>query len=119
MKVGDNPSEELKLFVKNEVTALKVVQHPNVIQLLDYKDETKFQANENYVRNVSYIALEHAPNGDLIKLITTFGKMPERIARFYFTQLVNTLDHIHSNGYCHLDIKPDNILFGKDWNLKL
>jgi len=119
IKVGDSPADEVTQFIKNEITALKVVEHQNIVQLLDFKEEAKFQTNENYTRKVSYIALELASKGDLINLITTYGKLPERITRFYFGQLISTLEHIHSNGYSHMDIKPDNLLFDKHWNLKL
>jgi len=68
---------------------------------------------------VGYIALELAQHGDLINIITKFGKLPESIARLYFGQLVEVLEFIHMKGYSHLDIKPDNILFDKNYNLKL
>jgi serine/threonine protein kinase len=68
---------------------------------------------------VAYLALELAEMGDLIKVITTHGKFSEEIARLYFGQLVDVLEYIHLKGYCHRDIKPDNILFDLDYNLKL
>jgi serine/threonine protein kinase len=43
----------------------------------------------------------------------------EMIALFLFKQLIEALEYIHTKGYCHKDIKPDNLLFDKDFNLLL
>mmetsp|Transcript_15068 Transcript_15068/g.12783 ORF Transcript_15068/g.12783 Transcript_15068/m.12783 type:complete len:89 (-) Transcript_15068:754-1020(-) len=43
----------------------------------------------------------------------------ETLVRTYFHQLVNAVEHIHSKGYAHLDIKTENLLLGKDYALKV
>lgn len=109
----------MKQFLRNEASILKAVEHPNIVKLLEFSEEEKYTTSDTYTRKVAYLALEVAEKGDLIKLISKFGKLPESAAKFYFSQLINTLEYIHSSGYCHLDIKPDNILLDKDYNLKL
>lgn len=68
------------------------------------------------IRNA--IVLEHAVNGDLFPYISC-GPLPASVCRFYFGQLLEAVDHLHANGYCHLDIKPENLLFDERFNLKL
>mmetsp|Transcript_19492 Transcript_19492/g.21800 ORF Transcript_19492/g.21800 Transcript_19492/m.21800 type:complete len:103 (+) Transcript_19492:357-665(+) len=41
------------------------------------------------------------------------------MSRFLFHQLIEGLDYIHQKGIYHKDIKPENLMFSKDFNLKL
>lgn len=45
--------------------------------------------------------------------------MEEDIAHFYFRQLVNGVDFLHSRGVAHRDIKPENLLLDENGNLKI
>ena len=45
--------------------------------------------------------------------------MKEDLARYYFKQLLEGIDHCHSRGVTHRDLKPENLLIGADSNLKL
>lgn len=47
------------------------------------------------------------------------GAFPESVARFYFKQLIDGLDYLHSSGIAHRDLKPDNLLLTKDFVLKI
>lgn len=47
------------------------------------------------------------------------GPFSDKICRFYFRQLIDVLEYIHSQGIAHRDIKPENILFDDQFNLKL
>ena len=41
------------------------------------------------------------------------------IIKFYFHQLIKALTYLHTYGYAHRDVKPENILIDKNFNLKL
>lgn len=45
--------------------------------------------------------------------------MPEELARTYFHMLVDAIEHMHSMGVYHLDIKPQNILLDRSFQIKL
>lgn len=98
---------------------MKLVEHPNIIKLIDFSDNAYYSTPTCCSKKVSFLALELAEEGSLVDFITTYGPFHEKLARFYFSQLIQTLDHIHSQGCWHLDIKPDNILFDSEYNLKL
>jgi len=61
--------------------------------------------------------LEYGVNDCLVDYIDEKRGCGEMIALFLFRQLVEALEYIHKKGYCHKDIKPDNLLFDKDFNL--
>lgn len=41
------------------------------------------------------------------------------MSRYYFRQLIEALDHCHSQGFAHRDLKPENLLFDEHFNLLL
>ncbi len=48
---------------------------------------------------------------DLLDLLNeNSGKMPEKMACFYFAQLLEAVTLMHENGFCHRDIKPENCM---------
>ena len=66
-----------------------------------------------------YIALEYAEYGELFDFIAETGKFSEEEGRFYFQQLIRALNYLHTLGYTYRDVKPENILIDKNFNLKL
>lgn len=63
--------------------------------------------------------MELALGGDLFNLIESEKGVEQDIAHFYFRQLINGIDFLHSQGVAHRDIKPENLLLDKNGNLKI
>jgi len=95
------------------------LSHPNIIQVYASYPHLRLaclpQAN-----SVSGILMEYAPNGDLCDFLSsTSGQLSEPAIRTLFLQLLDAIEYLHTQGYAHMDIKPDNLLLGQDFSLKL
>jgi len=79
--------------------------------------ETKYN---NKLEKNSYLLLELAPYGDFYELIRE-RKVPfdEKMLRTFFHQLIEGLEYLHSQGVAHLDLKPENLLLGENFLLKI
>lgn len=64
------------------------------------------------------MVMEYMPGGDLVNLTSTYD-VPEKWAKFYTAEVVLALDAIHSMGFIHRDVKPDNMLLDRHGHLKL
>ena len=111
-----------------ELTALNAVGrggHPNVLECLGEDTLEPAQVPPPSSRGYSHVrrCLKLSlcdPRGDLFH-IAFRGSTLLTIAdvQGYARQMVKGLEHIHSQGYAHLDIKPDNMLVNADGTLKI
>ena len=87
--------------------------------MLNYWEGIVAVKSDNSKLDVIYIALEYAEYGELFDFIAETGKFSEEEGRFYFQQLIRALNYLHTLGYTYRDVKPENILIDKNFNLKL
>ncbi|KAG0165932.1 hypothetical protein DFQ28_006541 [Apophysomyces sp. BC1034] len=96
-------------FVKREIEIQSHLRHSNILSLFGYFHDD---------RHV-YMVLEYAGQGELYSILRERGRLPERTAVIYITQIVRALRYIHRLGVIHRDLKPENVLIGNDGQLKL
>ena len=66
-----------------------------------------------------YLVMEYLPGGDLMGLLIARDIFTEEEAKFYISEMILAIDSIHELDCIHRDIKPDNVLIGKDGHIKL
>jgi len=95
--------------VKKEITILKDLDHPNIVQIFEVLMSTEYL----------YIVMDFVSGGELYSKITRTGKLPDKECRRYVRQLCSALNYCHARNVCHRDIKPENILLDKNDNALL
>ncbi|KAL5960574.1 Serine/threonine-protein kinase SCH9 [Taenia solium] len=63
------------------------------------------------------LVLQKGSGYDLGDLISNFDYLDEKDARFYSCEIICGLEHLHSMGIVHLDIKPTNMLIADSGHL--
>jgi len=90
---------ELKM-IKNEISIMKVVDHPNIVKLYEF-----FEDDENF-----YIIQEFCSGGQLFEAILKKKTFSENEAAEIMTQLLSAIAHCHQRKIVHRDVKPENLL---------
>lgn len=57
-----------------------------------------------------FAVMDHLVGGGLLRFMSAQTLLSEGDAAFIVAQIVCACQHMHSLGYCHGDLKPDNIL---------
>jgi len=117
MKIFKYKNNQVTKPYRNEAR-FSSVRHPNIMSVLSAVDHKMISLN-GVICPVSYILMEVA-NCDFLDLIhySEFAN-DEKLARTYFHQLIEGLEFLHSQGLSHMDLKPENLLLGKDYKLKI
>jgi len=98
--------EELKeRFLREARLAIKL-RHPNIAQLYDFTvDEEGGSA---------FIVLEYIQGTTLEDLLALHGAPPLGLALEIAQQSLRALAYLHSRGFIHRDISPDNLMLTED-----
>lgn len=96
-------NRQLQKQLEVELNALKTINSPNVIQLLDVIKTT----------NNVYMVMEHCSGGDLEHYLALHKRVEEPLAKRWLWNLLNAMSCLHANGIIHRDIKPANILLSE------
>lgn len=67
----------------------------------------------------SIIVLEYAEKGDLFEYISITKAFRAEFCRAIFKGLLNGIEHLNDLGITHRDMKPENVLFNDDFQLKI
>lgn len=104
--VGD---EEFIRRFRREAQSAASLSHPNVVSIYDVGQEDE----------VHYIVMEYVEGYNLNEIIKEKAPLQVEESMRIASQICDALDHAHHNGIIHRDIKPHNILIGKNGRVKV
>lgn len=106
--------------VEKEIQILNGLKHSNIVNILGYgSDGHVKKPSGREIKNLVFIMLEYVTGGLLFDLCQTLGGMGEDAGRYFMTQLIDSIEYIHTKGVVHRDLKLENILVDDDVNLKV
>lgn len=106
--------------IRNELSCLRQLEHDQLIKLVDHNLQGEMvKPEKKKSRKVSYLILEYAENGEIFQFLKKTRGFPIPIVKFYFKQLLEGVLFMHKEGIFHRDLKLENLLLDKDFNLKI
>lgn len=95
-------------------------QHENVVKLRGYgTNGVVIRPKGQRCDNLVYIMMDYVEGGLLFDFVKKMGGVGEEAGRDFLAQMLDVLEHMHSKGVVHRDLKLENILVDYDLNLKL
>ena len=104
-------------MVAEEIAIMKKLNHPNVVKLYEVLETP----------TTVYLFIEFYPQGPVIDLenemqaqenvtgeVPTYTKLATQTVRRYVRDIIKGLSYLHAHGVIHQDLKPNNLLLGKD-----
>jgi serine/threonine protein kinase len=120
MKVMKNSSRLLySNIVQNEIDRYKVLDSPYIAKMIDHNMNGVQREGSAAIKKKAYLIMDYINRGELFDYIILNKKLYTKVARYYFRQLIEILEELDNKGICHRDIKVDNLLLDRDYNLKL
>lgn len=95
--------------VRREAEILMLIQHPNVIELYEVLETSKY----------FFFMMEVVERGELSEYIEQKYRLTELNSCLIFQQIISAIEYMHSRGITHRDIKPSNILIDYNQTIKL
>ncbi|MBE6631891.1 MAG: PASTA domain-containing protein [Ruminococcaceae bacterium] len=98
----------VKRFV-NESRAVSMLSHPNIVSIYDVSVK----------ENLKYIVMERVEGITLKSYMQKKGILSLEETLSFSEQILRALEHAHSKGVVHRDIKPQNIMLLKNGRIKV
>jgi 5'-AMP-activated protein kinase catalytic alpha subunit len=95
--------------VPREINILHLCTHPHIIRLYEVIDTPKDK----------FFVNEYVSGGELFDYIVLKGRLLADEARNFFHQIISGVEYCHFQKILHQDLKPENLLFDSNLNIKI
>lgn len=112
------PVNDKKGSFDNECGVFQLKSHRNIIKCIEIIQNVKLNFGEYKRDTYNLFVLPYLSNGDLLDFLRK-TRLDERASRFYFEQILDSIEHMHAQGIAHRDLKAENFLIGDDFEMVL
>lgn len=84
MKKSSENHKALMKLVVNEIKIMGKLNHPNIVNLLDYSDQEPIIKPNGTEKECIHLVLEVCTGGELFDYIAETGEFSEPVARYFF-----------------------------------
>lgn len=111
----ESENERTAKDIIREAFLLKKLRHENVLRVFDVFKDNESSKAVTFMTIMEYcdITLEE------LRVSKIYQRLEIELAHFFFKQLINSMEFLHSRGVVHKDIKLDNIMIKADGLLKI
>ncbi len=102
-------NEEFVRRFRNESKAIAILNHPNIVKVLDV----------GFGERLQYIVMEYIDGITLKEYLDQRNDIRWKEAVHFTVQILRALQHAHDKGIVHRDIKPQNIMLLSDGTIKV
>ena len=102
-------NEEFVRRFRNESKAIAILNHPNIVKVLDV----------GFGERLQYIVMEYIDGITLKEYLDQRKDIRWKEAVHFTVQILRALQHAHDKGIVHRDIKPQNIMLLSDGTIKV
>lgn len=115
----ETESEGVPSTAIREISLLKELEHPAIVQLLDvvHADQKLYLVFEYLDKDLKKHMDDHAASRKGIDAGS--GGLPEPLVKSYLKQLLEGIAYCHSHRVLHRDLKPQNLLIDSSGRIKL
>ena len=100
---------EFRRRFQTEAQAVAMLSHPNIVSVYDV----------SHSEDVEYIVMELIEGVTLMQYMQKRGALGWKEALHFSVQIARALEHAHSKGIVHRDIKPQNVMILRDGTIKV
>jgi len=95
------------------------MDHKHVVKYFEFNESAVMTKKSGEQVPVAYLTQELVPGGELFDYVANSGPFAESIVRYYAKQLIQSIHYIHTKGFAHRDLKCENILLDKLYDIKI
>ena len=126
VKLGINKNTGEKVAIKI-LDKTKIVEKADLERILremkmlsELDNEHIIKVYQIYENDSHYlIIMEYCEGGELFNYIVEKQRLSENESAYFYYQIIQGVEYIHSQGIAHRDLKPENLLLDKNKKIKI